>query len=388
MKILMVLDHEFPPDIRVENEIETLIQAGHNVHIACFTRKNRESNEVSNGLVIHRKPIPKLVYKSSVGALRHPMYFNFWRSYLNDLFTKNNYNAIHIHDLPLAKIGKEFSQRYGIKFTVDLHENWPALLEVAEHTKSLLGRFLSRQKQWQSYELKYCNEADNVIVVVDEAKKRLEKRGIEGDKIKVVSNTLNLNHFELPGDQPDQNFITALYAGGINKHRGLQYVIQGIKYLKNLPKPFRLWVLGEGAFREQLIEISKSEGVSDKITFFGWKPYDEMQQFFGKTDICLIPHVKSAHTDSTIPHKLFQYMYAGKPIIASNCSPIERILKETKSGFSYIYDDPKDFSKKIQLLINELNNPKLIDLDYAKQLIKNKYNWQFDSKELLSIYNS
>ncbi len=41
MKILMVLDHEFPPDVRVENEIEALLEADHQVHIACYTMKKQ-----------------------------------------------------------------------------------------------------------------------------------------------------------------------------------------------------------------------------------------------------------------------------------------------------------------------------------------------------------
>ena len=41
MKILMVLDHEFPPDIRVENEIASLHNAGHEIHVACYTMKGQ-----------------------------------------------------------------------------------------------------------------------------------------------------------------------------------------------------------------------------------------------------------------------------------------------------------------------------------------------------------
>jgi len=40
MKILMILESEFPPDVRVENEIVALTEAGHEVHLACSTRKN------------------------------------------------------------------------------------------------------------------------------------------------------------------------------------------------------------------------------------------------------------------------------------------------------------------------------------------------------------
>ena len=68
MKVLMLLDHVFPPDIRVENEIESLSNAGHEVHIACFMRKGEPSVETTENCVIHRKEISSLVYKASVGA--------------------------------------------------------------------------------------------------------------------------------------------------------------------------------------------------------------------------------------------------------------------------------------------------------------------------------
>ena len=56
MKILMILDREFPSDLRVENEIETLQQNGHEIHLACFTRKNRLSVEKIGDLTVHRAP--------------------------------------------------------------------------------------------------------------------------------------------------------------------------------------------------------------------------------------------------------------------------------------------------------------------------------------------
>ena len=46
MKILMVLEWEFPPDVRVENEMLALTEAGYEVHLACSTRK------ANRGLII------------------------------------------------------------------------------------------------------------------------------------------------------------------------------------------------------------------------------------------------------------------------------------------------------------------------------------------------
>lgn len=383
----MLLDHEFPPDIRVENEIQSLHDSGHEIHLACFTKKNKQRKEVTDNCIIHRKTIPEFIHKTSVGILRFPFYFNFWRKFLVELFAKENYDAIHVHDLPLAKVGYEFAKKHNAKLTLDLHENWPALLRVATHTQSFLGKLLSKNSQWEEYEKKYCKLADNVIVVVDEAKQRLIGLGIDPDKIVVVSNTLNLNDFDIPKSSPDPEFITLLYAGGINKHRGLQYVIKGVKGFNIANKKLRVWILGTGSYVNELKELALREGVEDKVFFEGWKNYKEMQTYFGKSDYCLIPHVKNDHTDSTIPHKIFQYMYAGKPMLVSDCDPIKRIVEETKSGLVYRYDSPEEFATKLKELVESENYASDQFVTANKKYVVEIYNWVNDSKKLNSIYS-
>ena len=135
-------------------------------------------------------------------------------------------------------------------------------------------------------------------------------------------------------------------------------------------------------FRSQL---ALEEGVGEQVIFTGWKPYSDMQKYFGRADVCLIPHVKNEHTDSTIPHKLFQYMYAGKPVIVSDCAPIERIIKSTESGLIYHFDDPQDFASKVSLFLNHKINHRKI-AENGKNAVMKKYNWSVDSQILTSIY--
>ena len=137
MKILMVLDHEFPPDIRVENEIEALSDNGHEIHLACYTRQNRPQFEKKDKLIIHRKRISAFLYKSSVAALTFPFYFLFWKNFLLEILAKEKFDAIHVHDLPLVNVGITMKKKFFIPVTADLHENWPAYLRVARHTKTL-----------------------------------------------------------------------------------------------------------------------------------------------------------------------------------------------------------------------------------------------------------
>jgi glycosyltransferase involved in cell wall biosynthesis len=384
MKILMVLDHEFPPDIRVENEIETLTAAGHEIHIACFTMKNQAVYDQFGKAHIHRKSISKLRHKTSVGCLKFPFYYNFWRPFLFGLQQQYQFDIVHIHDLPMARPGFEMKQKYGIRFTLDLHENWPALLEQADHVKGILGKFLSDTVQWKKFELKMCQHADNIIVVVDEARTRLKQLGIEPNKIEVVSNTLNPAHFKIPDTQPDEAYFTLFYAGGINRHRGLQTIIPA---LKHLPEKVRLFILGDGSFVEELKLISRQNNVVNQVIFLGWQPFDKMNELMGEADICLIPHVKSDHTDNTIPHKLFQYMFAKKPVIASDCKPIERIIRQNKCGKIYEWQDTAALVTIIKSIMNEKQKLKIMGENGYQAVIENHL-WKYDAEKLQNIYKA
>ncbi len=384
MKILMVLEREFPPDLRVENEIETLSGAGHEIHLACYTRTDAEEYENKGICHIHRKAISNLIYKSSVGAMVLPVYFNFWRTFLRDLFSKFRFDAIHVHDLPLVRVGVELKNRYGCSLTADLHENWPAYLRISRHTKSFLGRLLSPDSSWVRYEREVLRKVDNIIVTVDEARSRLIHMGNKPDKIFVVSNTLNLKHFNVPLIKGKQSGTILFYAGGLSWHRGLHIVIRALALVKDSLPDMRCQILGEGSYRKNLEELAQELGVQDRLEFLGWTPYDKMIERLMQADFTLIPHLKSEHTDSTIPHKLFQYMYAGKPVIASDCVPIKRIINETGAGEVYPSGNPE----ALAILLRELDKKDYQKMsENGKKWVENKYYWEMDAKRLVEIYN-
>jgi len=381
----MVLESDFPPDIRVENEISALISAGHELHIACYSHNKKFDIPGNLPFTIHKTYVSSLVYKASIGALKSGIYFNFWRRFLKGLFLVHSFDAIHIHDLPLAKVGYEFSRKEGIQFTLDLHENWPALLNISTHTNTILGRILSSRRQWIRYEKRYVSRADNVIVVVDEAKERITGLGADPSKIHVVSNTINPGHFDFPQQQKDENYLTLVYGGGVNYHRGLQTVIAALPIITKKIPHIRVWIFGSGSYLDNLQKLASDLNVDKNVEFFGWMSQTEFLKHVSRADISLIPHIKSPHTDSTIPHKLFQYMYAGIPIIASDCDPLQRIITETDTGTWFINQDANSFADNLFKLLAD-DSFKIRIPENGKKWVNEKYNWNTDSEGLVSIY--
>ena len=382
----MVLDHEYPDDIRVGKEIQTLLKAGYKVDLACLTVKNRAAIEELNNHIIYRKSISSFLLKTSVGALRFPFYFNFWRSFLKRLIESNDYQSIHIHDLPLAKVGYELSRKYNLKFVLDSHENWPILLDLSPHTKSLLGRFLSNKKQWLLYETKYTSLADALIVVAEEMKNRMINNSTMNANIYVVPNTTDLEIFQqMEYVKPNKKFITLFYSGGINKHRGIEIVIEGLSKMK-LPENFRFWIAGSGRNEPYIKKMVTDLKLQKHVTFLGWKPQDEAFKLLLESDITIIPHLKTEHSDNTSPNKIFHYMFAKKPILATNCNYIRNIIEDTNSGLIYENNSPSDFIQKLEFMLK--NHSKWDEWgENGYNAILNNYNWENTSKELIKLYN-
>ena len=81
--------------------------------------------------------------------------------------------------------------------------------------------------------------------------------------------------------------------------------------------------------------MAQELSVSNYVVFEGFQPQEKIPSYIIASSIGLIPHLKTAHTDNTIPHKLFHYMLMNKPVVAANCNPIERILNESNAGLIY-----------------------------------------------------
>lgn len=388
MKVLMILDHVFPPDTRVENEIASLSAAGNDVHIACFAQEGKPLLEKTATCTIHRKKISKFTFKASVGVLKFPFYFDFWRKFVKELFAENNFDVIHIHDLPLAKIGLEAKKKYNVRYILDLHENWPVLLQLSQHTNTFLGKLLSTNKQWVDYEKEMCKKADKIIVVVDEAKDRIASLGVDENKIFIVSNTLDINQFDVIERKCfNKNGFRMIYVGGINYHRGIQYVIDAIALLNERNVHVHFDLVGDGRYLENIKQRIKDKHVEDNVIVHGFKKYTQIPEVYENASLAIIPHVKSGHTDNTIPHKIFQYLYAEIPILTSNCNPLERIVNETHSGISYHYDNPEELAAIIEDLYN--NPEKLNDYIHdGRKAVIEKYNWAVDGAKLIELYRS
>ena len=119
--ILMVSGSPFPPDIRIENEIETLNEEGYAVKV-LHTGTDFKIDEVFplsfNKILNQPHPLnPYALYK------------------IYKLTKKYKPIALHIHDMPFVLQGLIISKLFKIPCIYDRHENWVHYLQAATDLK-------------------------------------------------------------------------------------------------------------------------------------------------------------------------------------------------------------------------------------------------------------
>jgi len=190
MKVLMLLEGEFPPDERVEKEALTLLSSGYQTEI--FALSFSENNKVENykGIKVYAPYVPKLVFKFFPAILVFPLYYWFRKMQFRKIVNQYDYQFIHVHDLPMSRMGFWLKKKCGAKLICDQHEFYSNWIYRTAHMKTIQGRIIGFLSRWESYERKYLNKADLVVTVSENLRQLYIKLyNINGDKVISVPNT-------------------------------------------------------------------------------------------------------------------------------------------------------------------------------------------------------
>ena len=200
MKIGMILDNEFTGDMRVENEVHSLRLAGFEVIVLCFNHGTKANEEDFYGAKIIRIPI-SVFRKNKMKGLTNTwldLYSSFWSKKIVSLVQQNNIDVVHVHDLYLMKSAllAKARLRQSIKIVLDLHENYPAALKSYHFSTTFPGKYIISIPRWEKAEVSWSGQADRIITVIEESKRRYTMLGLDPSKISVVANYVHPKLFE------------------------------------------------------------------------------------------------------------------------------------------------------------------------------------------------
>lgn len=396
MNIGMVLDNEFTGDLRVENEVMALRKAGFNVTVLCLNFGTKPGYEEFYGarIVSMRQSENKIKKLRALTNTVLNLYPGFWSKLLLSFIDKYKIDVLHVHDLYM--FGSAFLARKkcnrSFKIVGDLHENYVEGLKHYRFSTTFPGNILISIPKWERTEIMWINKLDYAITVIEEAVERYKSIGIDQSKFSVVPNYLNIDSFDKHKVDEDiikkysEHFVL-IYIGAFDTHRGIESVIEALPILNKSIHNLKLVLVGDGQNMNQLQNLAEQKHAADLIDWEGWQPPSRLSSYAKASNICLIPHLKTVHTDNTIPHKLFQYMFMKRPVVASDCNPLLRIINETNSGLIYQSNNPEDLADKIFRLYHHPGLRDEMGVNGNKAVIE-KYNWNAASRNLVELYKS
>ncbi len=388
---MVLANSDFPPDIRVEKEARSLIPAGHRIFLLCLRTGERPARSIWNGIEIRRiAPLPFLGRKLNSLAYLLSMRDLQWKRAIRNLIERRGIDVVHVHDLPKVGTALRAARAKDVPVIADLHENYPALVRIrfARGRMRFAERFLWPGR-WERAERRWGKRCAHILAVVNEAKERLVGKGIPPEKITVVENTVDVDRFlSIPIDErlaePFRDNFVICYTGGFSPHRGLDTAVKAMpRILREIPGA-KLLLVGDGEMMPDLQFLAKRLGLDESVMFAGWQAFEKFPSYMAASDVCIVPHISTGQTEAAAPHKLYQYMLMGKPVVVSSCRPLRRVVEATRCGLVFEAGDAESLAKCIVMLGNPETRSRLGQA--GRKAAREKYNWQQASRKLLEVY--
>jgi len=385
----MLLEKDFPPDGRVENEIQALRKAGHSIDLLCITNKSSHIDEYLGGKIF-RSHLSKINYKLSALALELPFYFKLWEKNLKRILSENKYDILHVHDLPLVEVALRLKKKFNIKVIADYHENRPEIMGYYPYLKSFPAKYIISLKKWHRYQEKVSSLVDRLILVTPEAKIHYAKNyKVRSDNIYVVPNYANIDHLSAISIRKDivksvSNKFCIVYFGDTGIRRGTLDLIRVASSLTDYPD-MNFMIIGHSTEQNMLEKTVQKLNISN-VELTGFMPFEIASSYLYGSKIGLCPFHRNIHHDTTYANKMFQYMYYGLPVIASNCPSQQAIIEKEKCGVVFEAGNREALKKSILELYHDPAKRQKMGKAGNESVIK-KYNWQNAGDEIIRLYN-
>jgi glycosyltransferase involved in cell wall biosynthesis len=178
------------------------------------------------------------------------------------------------------------------------------------------------------------------------------------------------------------HLLLILQGTGINVDRGGEELIEAVRQTDKVS----LLIVGSGDLLSTLKERVKELDLSDRVKFISKVPWEELIRYTKSADAGLsIDKDTNINYRFSLPNKLFDYISAGIPVIASDLPGIKKIITENKCGIII----PKVTPEEISIAMKELRDNKdlLTELKRNAIIASESINWEKESSKIIEFYN-
>lgn len=281
----------------------------------------------------------------------------------------------HFHDpelLPWSLLLLPF----GIKVIYDVHEDVPRQVRHSPNFPSWLRRLLPNAvsiAEWFG-----ARFLTGLVTATPEIAGRFPAR-----KTTLVQNYAMIGELHIPDQTPmsarPRDFA---YVGGIGVDRG---IIPMLEALDRLPEPgARLNIAGSFSVAREQVQ-AEAHGGWNRVRFLGLKSRNEVAALLSRARAGLVLFQPRPNNIAGRPNKLFEYMSAGLPVIASDYPRWREIVSGAGCGLLVDPEDPDAIAEAMQWFLDNPQDAQAMG-ESGRQAILDRFNWDREAEKLIALY--
>ncbi|MCT4583182.1 MAG: glycosyltransferase [Flavobacteriales bacterium] len=365
-KVVVSVTNDLSFDQRVNKMCTTLSQMGFEVEL--IGRLLPDSQPLKRDYKTKRM---RLFFKK--GALFYA-FFNL-RLFIVLLFKK--VDIYHANDLDTLLANYLAAKIRGKKLVYDSHEYFLGVPEIQ-------GR--AAKKVWAAIE-RFIFPKLEIIFTVNQSIADLYEKDY-GKKLKIVRNlplqqTIEKVKTRLDLKMPNDKRIIILQGAGINVDRGAEELLEAVA----LSDDYVLYIVGTGDVIEDLKRRARQADLQNKVVFVGRVPYPEMMQYTLNADVGVtLDKDTNINYRFSLPNKIFDYMKAGIPIVASNLKEVANIIHTYNVGVVIKDHTPHTILEGLNAALQDQEQVKV----FARNGLKGveELNWENEVQPVKEIYTT
>lgn len=184
----------------------------------------------------------------------------------------------------------------------------------------------------------------------------------------------------------DQNDIVIGTIKALEKKYGVKYLLKAFKIVidRHPHLPLKLLVVGDGSLKDNLHQLARNLEIENRVIFTGKIPYSKVAEYYNMLDIYVAVSIE--HSES-FGVAVIEASACEKPVVVSNVGGLPEVVEDKVTGFIVPPKDSEKTADAIEKLITDKSLAKKMG-QAGRIRVTNKFNWQNNVDQMISIYNS